>query len=371
MKYFVLFISLLFGVQTLIQSQNLNQQLQQIMAGIYPSDQPGAALLVMQNGNAIFREGFGLVDLNEKRKITPATNFRMASVSKQFTAMCILTLWKEGKLKPEDPITKYLTGLPEFAKEITIWNLLTHSSGLEDYENLIPKIRKMQVSDHDVLDLIRQSDSLYFKPGTQFRYSNTGFCMLANIVEKVSWMRYQDFIATKIFEPLKMSHSMMLQKNKEIPDRAFGYHNGNGQWKFADQSITSATMGDGCVYTSLNDYEKWMEGLWHQQLIKFDSAHSPLLPHIRINSMLDYGFGWFTTREEDGSRADFHSGESTGFHNMVYHNPSKKLLIVIFSNSDDDRISQAFDKVAEVMNVRLPFGGKEKSLFHVLSNIYE
>lgn len=352
-------------------AQELKKQLHEVMTHSYPPGIPGGALLVIKDNQVIIEEGFGVTDLDSKKQITPLTNFRMASVSKQFTAFCILTLAHQRKINLHDPVSKYLTSLPSFASKITIQHLLTHSSGLQDYESLIPDTVTGQVSDADVLNMIRRSDSLYFQPGSRFRYSNGGYCLLTQIVEKVSGISYPDFIHKFVFEPLEMQHTSIMQKEKTIPDRAYGYHHSNSEWKFADQSSTSATMGDGCVYTSLNDYTKWIRSLWSEQLFSFDKGNNPLQPHIRLSDILDYGYGWFTCKLPNGTRCDFHSGESTGFHNIVFHQPAKKLLIVIFSNSDDERISKAFDGVANILKIEWP--GKENgiSLFDYMHRQYE
>lgn len=363
--------SLMNVYQNLLSAQPISKQLHDIMASIYPGGSPGAVILVVDNNKIVIKEGFGITDMDSKRNITSQTNFRMASVSKQFTAMCILLLAKEKKISLNDPITKYLTGLPSFAEKIQIKHLLTHSSGLRDYETMIPAGMTSQLSDANVLTFIRYSDSLYFEPGSKFRYSNTGFCLLTEIVRKVTGIPYELFIRENIFKPLSMNHSAMMVKSATITDRAYGYHDDGGQWKFADQSITSATMGDGCVYTNTNDYLKWIRSFWNNIFLSTGYPLNPLVPRIKINNRIDYGYGWFTALEKDGSRAEFHSGESTGFHNMVFQNPSKKFLIVIFSNNDDDRISKAFDQVAEAMHVQLNLKNENASLFHVLSGIYE
>ncbi|MBW7838697.1 MAG: beta-lactamase family protein [Chitinophagaceae bacterium] len=354
-----------------LTAQPVPERLHNIMTAIYPEQSPGAALLVMKDGKTIFSEGFGVTDLDSKSRITPETNFRMASVSKQFTAMSLLLLAKQGKVSLDDPISKYLTGLPAFTNAIQLKHLLSHTSGIADYESLIPKGTKEQVSDADVLDMIRHSDSLYFKPGSKFRYSNTGFCLITEIIRSVTGTSYPQYISAHIFQPLRMEHSTMMSKESTITNRAYGYHDNNGTWKFADQSLTSATLGDGCVYTSITDYAKWAKAVWEHQLIPKGSPLNPLAARQTISPRISYGYGWFTSKEKDGSTAVFHSGESTGFHNIAYHNPSKGLLIVIFSNTDDDRISEAFDKVAAEMKVQLAFNEKNVSLFHLLSKIYE
>lgn len=371
MKQLFLFFTIAMLISTTASAQELKIQLHEAMANIYSSGNPGGTLLVIQKDKIVISEGFGVTDLDSKKQITPHTNFRMASVSKQFTAFCILTLAHQDKIALHDPISKYLTGLPSFASKITIQHLLTHSSGMQDYESLIPDSITQQVSDADVLDMIRRSDSLYFTPGSRFRYSNSGYCVLTQIIEQVSGMAYPDFIRQFVFEPLKMEHTSIMQKGKNIPDRAYGYHNKDGEWKFADQSVTSATMGDGCVYTSTDDYSKWIRSLWNEQLFSFTKDNNPMLPHIRLSDILEYGFGWFTCRLPDSTRCDFHSGESTGFHNIVFHQPGKKLLIAIFSNSDDDRISKAFDDVAGIMKIEWPGKDKGVSLFDYMHRQYE
>ncbi len=261
MKQLLLLFAIAMISSGTTSAQELKKQLHEVMVTNYPPGVPGGALLVIQNDKVIISEGFGVADTKSKMAITPQTNFRMASVSKQFTAVCILTLAHQNKIALHDPISKYLADLPSFAQRITIFQILTHSSGLQDYESLIPDTVTQQVSDADVLNLIRKSDSLYFQPGSKFRYSNGGYCLLTQIIEQVSGMKYPDFIQKFVFEPLQMQQTSIMQKGQTIPNRAYGYHNKDGEWKFADQSITSATMGDGCVYTSLNDYIKWIRSL--------------------------------------------------------------------------------------------------------------
>jgi CubicO group peptidase (beta-lactamase class C family) len=362
-------VFLLFLMSTVLsQNQISYDSLDNLMKKLYPEEIPGAALLIVQDNKVTFNKGYGLADIDSKEIISTETHFRMASVSKQFTAMCILILQSQNKLNINDAVIKYIPSLPNFAEKITIKQLLTHTSGIADYESLIPKDQKEQISDADVLQLIGKSDSLYFKPGSKFKYSNTAFCLLTQIVEKVSGLSYPEFIRENIFTPLDMKHAVIYEKDKEIFNRAYGYHLKDNKWIFADQSITSATMGDGSVYTSLNEYQKWIQSLWDKQ---FDNdLLNPLKPHAIIKKGLGYGYGWFIANETDGSTACFHSGESTGFHNIVYHNPAKRFMVVLFSNSDDDRVSAAFNEIMTDLNIKLQGISKGKTLFEFLSDIY-
>ncbi|HET7301235.1 MAG TPA: serine hydrolase domain-containing protein, partial [Oleiagrimonas sp.] len=152
----------------------------------YMGDVAGASLLVVKDGKPIIRRGFGYANLEEHIKAGPDTNYRLASVTKQFTAACILLLKQDGKLKLTDPVRKWLPELPASDDKITIENLLTHTSGLIDYEDLIPAGRTTQINDADVLRMIASQHRLYFEPGSAHRYSNGGYVLLGLIVERAS-----------------------------------------------------------------------------------------------------------------------------------------------------------------------------------------
>lgn len=344
------------------------------MKQFYPDNEPGAALIVIKDGKLIIEEGYGLADLKTNTPITSATNFRLASVSKQFTALGILILAERRRLFLNDTLDDFFSDIPKSIRKVTIRQLLTHTSGIWDYESLIPKEQQIQISDQDVLQLIRQKDSVYFIPGSQFRYSNTGYCLLALVVEKVSGDTFNQFTKDHIFTPLEMSRTSEFQEDAEIPYRAYGYHLDKEEWHFADKGITSSTLGDGGVYCSLTDYKKWDEALSGSQLFFSGILKNIFTPHVNIRDGVAYGLGWFVAKETDGTPCMFHSGESTGFHNIVYRNPTKGLLIVIFTNRDDDAIAKAFDFIVRTIGVHMavkPSATEKISLFHWLSNVYD
>lgn len=344
--------------------------IEEIMHQLFSPNEPGAALLVMKGDYTIIEKGYGLSDMDLLTPVTPATHFRMGSVSKQFTAMAILLLLAGGEITLQDPIVKYLFPLPPAFQSITVEQLLIHTSGLPDYEALIPATQTEQVNNDDVFRLVQKEDRVYFTPGSCFKYSNTGYCLLALIVEKISGKQFPEYIYDFIFSPLGMLSSMAYQEDKIIPDRAYGYHKENREWMFADQDVTSATLGDGGVYTSLRDYSLWIDGLLNQSLISARLTNSMLSSHIMVKDGIRYGYGWFIGKEEDDSTSWFHSGETSGFRNIVYMNPKKKLRIVLFTNRDDDTIATAFHKITAIMQVKLTFSSGSPSLFHWLSKVY-
>ena len=227
----------------------------------------------MIDNKIVYRKGYGLANVETKSLITPETNFRMASVSKQFTAMGILLLEKGGKLSLNDPLTKFFPNFNgKVGQKVQIRHLLTHSSGILDYEAVMNPNQREQLSDADVLTLIKDRDSLYFEPGIQFRYSNSAYCLLALVIEKVSGKPFASFIRQRIFQPLKMNQSVIYEAGKPIANRAMGYRKKDNRFVFSDQSVTSATKGDGGVYTSLIDYQKWNEALRNSTLLDLKAA---------------------------------------------------------------------------------------------------
>ena len=309
--------------------------------------QPGFALLVEQDGRLLYNNQAGLANIATKEKIQASTNFRMASLTKQFTAMGILLLEKAHQLSVNDPIGKYFPGLPAgIGKQIRIKHLLTHSSGIMDYEELMAAAQTTQLLDADVLQLLQKYDTTYFKPGTQFRYSNSGFCLLALIIEKVSHQSYAAFIKQKIFMPLHMDESVVYEENLAIEQRAMGYAKDSiGNTFFSDQSVTSATKGDGGLYTSITGYRKWIHALQHNSLLNLAAVLQRL--HFAAGDVPNsfYSAGWFYAATEP--QIWFHSGSTCGFNNYVITVPAKKISIVFFSNLAENTI--LFRNINEIL----------------------
>src|SRR5215469_5086052 len=296
----------------------------------YTGEVPGASLLVIRDGKAIVRRGYGYANLEEHVAAGPETNYRLASVTKQFTAACILLLEQEGKLRLQDRVRKWLPELPASDDRITLYELLTHTGGLIDYEDLIPPDRTTQLDDADVLRMIASQQRLYFEPGSAYRYSNGGFVLLGLIVQRVSGMDLADFMKARIFQPLGMKHTLMYKHHRgpQVTDRAYGYSDSNGKWTRTDQDITSATRGDGGVYSSIDDLAKWDAALYTDKLLNADSRRMSFTAHTPTDDpSIGYGFGWRITGD-----TVWHSGESMGFRNVIVRWPKQHLTVIILSN---------------------------------------
>jgi CubicO group peptidase (beta-lactamase class C family) len=292
---------------------------------------PGAAVLVLHDGTTIARRGYGSADLELGSPVTPQTNFRLASLTKQFTAAAILLIAEDGRLGLDDRARKWLPSLPDAADAVTVRQLLTHTSGLVDYEELIPASATRQLRDADVLDLLAQERRTYFVPGRGWRYSNGGYALLALIVERASGRSFADFLRERVFEPLGMRGSVAHRDGIDtVARRAWGYSEQAGSWVKTDQSLTSAVLGDGGVYSSIDDLAKWDAALDDDRLLSADSRRQAFAPAAQTDDpVVQYGLGWRITGD-----SLWHSGETIGFRNVIVRFPDRRLTVVILTNRD-------------------------------------
>lgn len=308
----------------------------------------GACVMAIDRGELVFEHAEGLADIETKSPCKPDTNFRMASVSKQFTATAVMLLNDRGKLSLDDRLTKFFPGFPEFGKRITVKQLLTHTSGLPAYEDLIPKGTTLQLDDLDVLHLLMDTTEPRFKPGEKFEYSNSGYALLGLIVEVAAQKPFHEFMASDIFRPLDMKNSLLYQRGlNEIPNRAFGHEQKDGHWIRSDQSLTSAVRGDGGVYTSLRDYRKWLAGIEERKLLShasYDAMFSPQVLSDRRGS--HYGFGWFIDTYR-GEQRIHHNGETHGFRACVQRFPKRRAAVVFQLNSEIEGQSELLTQIGE------------------------
>lgn len=300
----------------------------------YQGDAPGASVLVIENGKSVVSRSYGLADLETHVAAKPQTNYRLASVSKQFTAASILLLAQDGKLNLDDALRKWLPSLPTSADAITLKHVLTHTSGLIDYEDVMAQdaTENEQVHDADVLRLLESQDRTYFAPGSGYRYSNSGYALLALVVEKASGKRYAAFLHDRIFAPLGMRHTVAYEKGvSTVADRAYGYSLIDGKWRRTDQSSTSAVLGDGGIYSSIGDLAKWDAALYDDRLLNAQSRKLASTPWTKTDDpAVEYGYGWRISGD-----SQWHSGESIGFRNVIVRYPTARLTVVVLTNRDD------------------------------------
>lgn len=298
----------------------------------YQGAVPGAAVLVLREGVPIVRRAYGLADVENHIAATGATNYRLASMTKQFTAAAILLLAQDGRLSIDDPARRWLPALPDAAAGITIRHLLIHRSGLIDYEEVIPDRTSTQVHDADVLTLLQAVDRTYFRPGECYRYSNSGYSLLALIVAHAAGSDFASFLRQRIFLPLGMRATVAFEAGiSVVPHRAFGYSATHDGWTRNDQSLTSATLGDGGVYSSIDDLARWDAALWDHRLLLPASLRLAFEPAtVTDDPAVQYGFGWRITGD-----ARWHSGETTGFRSVILRFHERRFTVIVLTNRDD------------------------------------
>ena len=275
---------------------------------------PGAAVLIVHQSNIILSKGYGLAKINEETQINSQSNFRLASITKQFTAMAIMILKQRGQLNYEQTLTDFFDDFPTYGSSITIRHLLNHTSGLIDYFGLVNDTTTEQLRDLDVLELMRSQTTTYFTPGNEYRYSNSGYALLALIVENVSGLSFADFVGINIFNPLGMDGSIAFEEGiSTIDHRAYGHSYDNNEYILDDQSLTSAVLGDGGIYTSIQDLCKWSLALDNSDLIDH-SIQVEAFTSGRLNSgkEIDYGFGWVLDSYR-GKERTYHTGSTREF----------------------------------------------------------
>ena len=320
---------------------------------------PGQAVLVRKDERIVFERGYGVRDLRSMAPIDVRTNFRLASCTKQFTAMAIMLLVHDGKLRYDEPLNEVFPEFPEYGQTITIRHLLNHTSGLADYEALMEhqgqsgSIRwseQNQIQDAEVLGLLKGESGTQFAPGTKWAYSNSGYVLLGLVVARVSGKSFGEFLRERIFAPLKMDGTLAYARGKnEVANRAYGHSREGDRWKQTDQSSTSATLGDGGVYSSLEDLAKWDEALARHALlsksemgvalaaVKLAGGAEPQWPTDADRpegTPVAYGFGWFLDPYRGHTRM-WHYGDTRGFHTYVERFSTDKLTIVVLCNRTD------------------------------------
>jgi len=320
-----------------------------LMAKYDHPDGPGASVVVIHDGEVAYMHSYGLADVEKHTRSTPNTDYRLASLTKQFTATAIMLLVQDGKLRYDDRVIDILPGFPPYGRDITVRHLLTHTSGLWAYEDFVPDTATVQVKDRDVLALISRADSTYFPPGSDFRYSNSGYAVLALIVERVSGETFARFLHDRIFAPLGMNGSVAYEKGiSTVPNRAYGYTERGGSFVRTDQSSTSAVLGDGGIYASVADLVRWDHALEGHTLVSAAARRLSWTPFVLSDGEpTHYGFGWFVDTDRGRTRLT-HNGETRGFTNAIIRYPDERLSVIVLTNLSNSAPWDAAQKIADV-----------------------
>ncbi|HEV3223561.1 MAG TPA: serine hydrolase domain-containing protein [Puia sp.] len=329
MKHISLLLLILFSLSACHIKDN-RERIDELMTELCRKGDFNGTILVAEKGNIIYDTAFGFGNFITKEPLNDSSSFYLASVSKQFTAMAIMILKEQSKLSYDDTLTKYFPEFPAYANKITIRHLLTHTSGLVDYIR-IDNLYKPDLNNEEVLKVLSTQKKLNFYPGDRFSYSNSGYVMLAMIVERVSGKPFNVFMKEFIFDPLGMKNTLVFDKSKPvIKNRAFGFNkNGN----LDDYEILTA--GDGGIYSTTHDLFLWDQSLYHNKLVD-SSTLAEAFHETKLNrgSLSYYGFGWVIAREAKNKIVS-HNGGMNGYRTMIYRDMKNHNSIIMLTNKGD------------------------------------
>jgi D-alanyl-D-alanine carboxypeptidase len=304
----------------------------QVMTAVYKPDIPGAAVVVVKNGQVILRKGYGLANLELNVPVRPEMVFRLASITKQFTAVAIMMLVEQGKLSLRDDITKFFPDYPTGGRKITVENLLTHSSGIKDYlDKLWPERMRQDMRPEKLIELFR-NEGLEFEPGTKESYSNSNYVLLGVLIEKLSGKEYGQFIEENIFKPLGMTHSFYERVQEIIPNRVSGYARVSEGFVNAAYISMPQLYAAGGLCSSVDDLALWDAAAYSDKLLKRESWERLFTPYkLASGETSAYASGWAISKFEGRTIAS-HTGGIPGFTTYVLHMPEDHVYVAILSN---------------------------------------
>lgn len=289
----------------------------------------------------------GVVKEEDSEKITLDTHFRLASVSKQFIARGIIELISANKLSLHDNIRTIFPILPAYFNDITIKHLLNHTSGIYDYETIPHNDNDKQIKDHDILPFLINTASTYFTPGSEYRYSNTGYILLGLIIEEVSKLKIDEYLDKYVFKKAKLNNTLVNYEGiTKINNRAYGHVIENGRNVVKDQYWCSATIGDGGIYSTINDLNKWIDFLLE------DNNKMMFIPNVLENGVnTEYGLGMRIIKYKD-EEIYYHCGDTIGTNTIILFNNNVRLIFLtnqgfIETSKMKDNVLAYLDEVNE------------------------
>lgn len=342
----ILFLTLI--ILTACQSAKTEkiQKIDAYLSACYQQDLFNGNVLIAENGEILYKNSFGVRSYITGEPLTDQSQFRLASVTKQFTAMAVMILQERGELDYDDSMTKYIPELPY--DNVTIRHLLTHTSGMADYEMLFDQhwdlAKKGQpdrqiANNDDVIRLFTEyKPPLRFKSGDKYEYSNTAYVFLASIVERVSGKTFDLFMKDNIYIPLGMTHSLIYSALKDPPmaERVYGFRKKilETEYSDADFHYLNGIVGDGAMYSTSGDLFLWDQSLYTEKLVSQKTLNQAFTPATLNNdSITDYGFGWRIQKTDAGKTIVSHSGGWVGFRTYIQREITDKNTLILLTNN--------------------------------------
>ncbi|MBO9151369.1 serine hydrolase [Chitinophaga sp. GCM10012297] len=359
----------LFALAPMAFAQEKAKQIDDLMRRYVDNGKFNGSVLVAENGKVIFKKGYGLANMEWDIPNTPNTKFRLGSLTKQFTAMLIMQLAEQGKLKLDGKITDYLADYPKAAGDkITLHHLLTHTSGIPNYTNL-PDYRTFERDRYKPADFIKKFSDLplEFEPGSAFAYSNSGYVLLGAIIEKVTGKPYEKVLQENIFTPLQMHNTGYDASYKVLPNRASGYQRWNLVYENAPYIDMSIPYAAGALYSTVEDLAIWDQALYTDKLLSASSKAILFTPYKS-----DYAYGWGVGKMQVGQLKDSieamrHQGAINGFNTSLIRIPKNKQLVVLLDNTGGANLGAMQNDIIKIL-YHQPFDLPKVSVAYILGN---
>ncbi|GGZ95368.1 serine hydrolase domain-containing protein [Algibacter mikhailovii] len=350
-KYFLLLFLISFTVYSFGQIKE-SQAIDSIFTEWNKTDVPGCALGIIKEGKLIYARGYGMANMEYDIPNSASSVFRIGSTSKQFTAACIVLLTEQRKLNLEDKLNSFFPDFPEYAKNITIQNLLNHTSGIRDYLT-ISYLKGYgddeYYEDDDIMNWLINQSELNFNSGDEFLYSNSGYWLLGQIVNKVSGMSMADFANKEIFSPLGMSNTHFHNNHKQIvKNRASGYLPTDDE-SYEISMTTLDMIGDGGIFTTINDIKKWDDEYYYRNVLSNEFWTLMTKQGVLNNGeVIDYASG-LDIGNYKGLKTISHGGAFVGFRAELVRFPENHFSVAIFANRGDANPTGMAYQVADII----------------------
>lgn len=327
--------------------EDLTAQIDRILIFLTERESFTGSVLVAREGEILLSWGYGLANRDSQIPNTPQTKYRLASVTKQFTAMAILILQANGQLNVQHQICDYVPDCPSAWQALTIHHLLIHTSGIPNVTEFDDfQARKATPSAPEQTVAWFKDSPLEFSPGSQWRYSNSGYVLLGYIIEQVSGRSYEAFVQQNIFEPLQMRDSGYDHNDGSL---ATGYTGLYSQWEEPDYIDMSIPHAAGALYSTVEDLYRWDQALYTEQLVPQELLELMFTPHAKITGTdLSYGYGWLVG-ELTGHPTVSHSGGIEGFATEIRRYPEAKVTIIVLSNRDTTNVGDIMNQIAQLV----------------------
>ncbi|MFW0738543.1 serine hydrolase domain-containing protein [Flavobacterium sp. T12S277] len=329
-SFIVLFIMACSG----LSAQSLETKMDQLIASKFKPENPGAVFLAVKKGKVVYRKAFGMANLEMGVKMQPEFVFEIGSMTKQFTAVAVLMLAEQGKLKLDDEITKFIPDYPTNGNTITLHHLLTHTSGIKDFTSMktIKDIARRDLSPKELVDFFK-NEPADFKPGEQYKYCNSGYVLLGYIIEIVSGQTYEAFVTQHIFKKSGMENTYYASHDKIIKNRVSGYRDREG-YVNANYISFSIPYASGSILSTVDDLLKWQYAINANTLLNPASTKKAFVNYtLNDGTNIDYGYGWHLEKVKDKIVRE-HGGSIFGFKSMGVYEPEEQIYVVGLSNCE-------------------------------------